>query len=94
MRKVSQVKALPEYRLALAFDDGVSGTVDLSDLVGKGVFALWCDRSAFEQVRVGPSGELVWGAQIDLCPDALYLKVTGKKPADIFPALSAEPAHA
>ncbi|MFH0802136.1 MAG: DUF2442 domain-containing protein [bacterium] len=82
------------YRLKLEFDDGVSGTVDLSDLVGKGVFALWSDHRAFEQVRVGSSGELVWSDKIDLCPDALYLKLTGKKPEDIFPALRHEPSHA
>ncbi|OGB96323.1 MAG: hypothetical protein A3G35_20340 [candidate division NC10 bacterium RIFCSPLOWO2_12_FULL_66_18] len=94
MRKISKVKALQGYRLELEFDDGVSGTVDLSDLVGKGVFALLCDRRAFEQVRVGSSGELVWGDQIDLCPDALYLKVTGRTPEDVFPALRHEPARA
>ncbi len=87
MRKVSKVKTLQGYRLWLEFDDGVSGTVDVSDLVGKGVFALWCDPRTFDQVRIGSSGELVWGDQIDLCPDALYLKVTGKTPEDLFPAL-------
>ncbi len=94
MRKIAKVKTLQGYRLELEFDDGVSGTVDLSDLVGKGVFALWRDRRAFEQVQVGPSGELAWGDQIDLCPDALYLKVTGKKPEDLFPALRKQPTHA
>jgi hypothetical protein len=94
MRRISKVKVLPGYRLELEFDDGVSGTVDLSENVGKGVFALWCDPLAFEQVRIGSSGELVWGDQIDLCPDALYLKVTGKKPEDIFPALRGQPPHA
>ena len=94
MRKISKVKVLQGYRLELAFDDGVSGVVDLSDLVGKGVFALWRDRHAFEQVRIGSIGELVWGDQIDLCPDSLYLKATGKKPEEVFPALRREPARA
>jgi hypothetical protein len=94
MRKILAVKTLQGYQLELEFDDGVSGTVDLSDLAGKGVFVLWNDRSAFEQVRLGSSGELAWGDQIDLCPDALYLEVTGKKPEDLFPALPHEPAHA
>jgi len=66
-----------------------SGVVDLSDLVGKGVFALWSDHHAFEQVRIGSFGELAWGDQIDLCPDSLYLKVTGKNPEEVFPALCA-----
>jgi Protein of unknown function (DUF2442) len=94
MRKITKVRVLNDYRLELAFDDGVYGMINLVELVGKGVFALWRDRQAFEQVRIGSSGELVWGDQVDLCPDALYLKVTGKKPEDVFPALRREPVHA
>ena len=94
MRKILKVKALNGYRLELEFDDAVSGIVDLSDLVGKGVFALWHDPRVFAQVSVGSSGELTWRDEIDLCPDALYLKVTGKRPEDIFPALRHEPSNA
>ena len=94
MRKISNVKVLPGYQLELEFDDGISGTVDLSENVGKGVFAVWRNPLVFEQVRIGSSGELVWGEQVDLCPDALYLKVTGKKPEDIFPALRNLSTHA
>ena len=81
-------------RLELQFEDGVSGTVDLSEAVGEGVFALWRDPLAFDQVRIGSSGELVWCDRIDLCPDALYLKVTGKNPEDIFPTLRDQSTHA
>jgi hypothetical protein len=94
MRKISEVRVLQGYRLELAFDDGAHGVVDLSDLVGKGVFAMWCDPRIFGQVRIGSFGELIWGDQIDLCPDALYLKVTGKKPEDVFPALRCESTYA
>jgi hypothetical protein len=94
MRKVVKVRTLQGYSLELTFDDGTSGTADLSDLAGKGVFALWNDRRAFESVRIGPSGELAWGDRIDLCPDSLYLKVTGKKPENLFPSLRPERAHA
>ena len=94
MRRITKVKVLPRYHLELEFDDGVSGTVDLSESVGKGVFAVWRDSLVFEQVRIGSSGELVWGDKIDLCPDALYMKVTGKKPEDLFPALRNLPTHA
>ena len=94
MKKIFKVTVLPGYRLELEFDDGVSGIVNLSEDVGKGVFALWRDPLAFNQVRIGSSGELCWGDRIDLCPDALYLKVTGKKPEDIFPALREQPTHA
>jgi hypothetical protein len=94
MPMITQVKVLQGYFLELTFDDGIIGTVDLSDKVGKGVFSMWRDRRSFEQVQIGASGELLWGEKVDLCPDALYLKVTGKKPEDLFPALRREHAHA
>ncbi len=94
MKKISKVKTLPGYRLDLEFDDGIRGIVDVSEHVGKGVFAVWRDPLVFEQVSIGSSGELVWGDQIDLCPDALYLKVTGKTPEDLFPALRDHSIHA
>ena len=94
MVKITRVNVLKSYRLEVAFDDGVSGVVDLSELVGKGVFALWRDPHVFEQVRIGSFGELIWGDKIDLCPDSLYLKVTGKKSEDAFPALRRESIYA
>lgn len=94
MRKIIHVEVLQAYRLALTFDDGTAGTVDLSGLVGKGVFACWNDPTVFGQVRIGSSGELLWGDRVDLCPDALYLKVTGRRPEEVFPALRQEPARA
>jgi hypothetical protein len=80
-----EAKALDHYQLWVKFSDGVEGVLDLSHLVGQGVFAAWKDYEAFRKVHVGPSGELAWDDQIDLCPDAVYLKITGKKPEEIFP---------
>jgi hypothetical protein len=94
MHKVVQVRVLDDYRLDLTFDDGTRGLVDLSNRVGSGVFSFWDDYAAFRSVRIGGSGELVWSDQVDLCPDSLYLRVTGKKPEDVFPALVKEPANA
>jgi Protein of unknown function (DUF2442) len=94
VHKVCLVNVKDGFKVDLIFDDGICGTVDLSDLAGKGVFACWLDRGFFEDVRIGASGELVWSDKIDLCPDSLYLKATGKEPHEIFPALRHEPAHA
>lgn len=94
MRRITAVKTLPGYRVELTFDDGVSGVSDLSPLVGRGVFAIWNDPKVFDQVRIGAGGELVWGDTIDLCPNSLYLKVTGKEPEEIFPALRRVHSHA
>lgn len=87
MIKVTHVTPRPGYKLELRFSDGVEGEVDLSPVVGKGVFARFLDESYFEQVSVGPAGEVVWSGELELCPDALYLRVTGKDAADFFPAL-------
>lgn len=92
MVRLIAVKPLPQYTVWLKYDDGVEGTVDLSHLVGKGVFAAWKNPRAFEQVRIGDSGELRWGETLDLCPDALYLRLTGQSPEQLFPAL--QQAHA
>lgn len=89
-----KVKPLENYRLWIAYSDGVEGVVDLSGYVGRGVFSLWKDYSAFCRVYIGPGGAIAWSDQIDLCPDALYLKITGKTPEDIFPALREMTQHA
>lgn len=94
MVKITKVSVIKNYRLEVAFDDGVCGVVDLSDLVGKGVFTLWRDPHIFKQVQIGSFGELVWLDKIDLCPDSLYFKVTGKKPEDVFPTIRCEPIYA
>lgn len=83
------VRPLPGYRLHLRFEDGTEGTVDLSDLAGRGVFAAWDEPGAFDRVTVGEHGELVWSEVLDLCSDALYLRLTGRT-ADALP----EPSHA
>lgn len=94
MYKISSVEVLSNYKLALTFADGTRGTVDLSHLVGQGVFALWNDYEAFRRVQIGSCGELAWGEVIDLCPDALYLHATAQSPEAVFPALKHERSHA
>ncbi|MFH1919554.1 MAG: DUF2442 domain-containing protein [Planctomycetota bacterium] len=81
------VTPLARYRLHLRYADGVEGEVDLSGLVGKGVFSLWNEPAAFENVSIGPGGEIRWGDQVELCPDALYMEITGKSPEEVFPSL-------
>ncbi len=79
MERIVSATPLPGYKLRLRFTDGAEGEVDLSHLVGDGVFEAWRDESVFRQVRVDPMTRTVtWPGEIDLCPDVLYSKVTGK----------------
>ena len=92
--EITQAKALPGHRLELRFDNGECGVVDLSAFVGRGVFAAWEQPGVFEKVAVTSEGAVEWPGEIDMCPDALYLRMTGKRPEDIFPALRDRVTHA
>lgn len=81
------VRALEPYRIWLRYEDGVEGEVDLSHLAGDGVFVVWEDHEFFSAVRLGPGTSIVWGEDLDLCGDALYMKITGMTPEEMFPAL-------
>ena len=89
-----EVKPLEDFRIWLRFSDGVEGIVSLSEFRGKGVFELWETDDQFRSVRIGEGGGIEWGDQIDLCPDALYLKITGKTPEELFPSLRKLVQHA
>ena len=82
-----EVQPRPGFRIWIRYDDGIEGEVDLSDLADKGVFAAWSNRTFFESVRLGSHGAIEWGDEIDLCPDAVYMRLTGRSPEDVFPSL-------
>lgn len=94
MARPIEVKALPKFRIWLRYDDGVEGEVDLSDLAGRGVFKAWNDTAFFDSVRLASHGAIEWGGDIDICPDAMYLRLTGKSPEQVFPSLRSIPADA
>lgn len=82
------VEARPGFRIWLRYSDGAEGEVDLSYLAGRGVFRAWRERSFFECVRVTEYDAIAWGEEIELCPDALYLRITGKDVSEIMPEVS------
>jgi len=94
MIKPVEVKPLSNFRIRLKYNDGVEGEVDLSRLAGKGVFAVWNEKDAFKKVYLTESGGIAWSDSVELCSDSMYLKITGKKPEDMFPALRQEITHA
>lgn len=87
MPNLIAIKPLLDFKLRLTYDDGVEGIADLSHLVGKGVFNIWNKPGVFEKVYIGEAGQVSWSDDIDLCPDALYMKITGKTPGQMFPNL-------
>lgn len=66
------------YRLWIRFGGGAEGEVDLSHLVGRGVFDKWRDPAEFNRVTVDPAtGTVCWPGNIDLDPDVLFSRLTG-----------------
>ncbi len=94
MIKIIRAQPLENYKLHLTFSDGVVGEVDLSHLAGKGVFEHWNQYANFRNVAVINGRWLAWSDEIDLDADSLYLRLTGKKPEDLFPILKEDPAYA
>ena len=94
MPMLIEVRPLHAYRLWLRYADGMAGEVDLSHLVGRGVFRIWETPGIFESVAIGAHGEIAWGGDVDLCPDALYLRLARKAPHEVFPALIGMPPRA
>ena len=77
MSHVTEVEPREGCRIWLRYSDGSAGEVDLSDLLGKGVFRAWNDPGFFDRVHVTPHGAVAWSEEIELCPDALYIELTG-----------------
>ncbi|HEX3128536.1 MAG TPA: DUF2442 domain-containing protein [Thermoanaerobaculia bacterium] len=94
MFKPVDVKALPGYKIWVRFADGTEGQADLSHLANRGVFALWQDDAAFQKVHVGPQGQIAWNEEVEICPDSIYLRLTGKRPEEVFPNLTRVSASA
>jgi hypothetical protein len=70
--KIVACEARPNYVLWVRFDDGIEGEVNLSDLVGQGVFQAWESEEFWKSVKVDPESDTVcWGEEIDLDPYAL-----------------------
>lgn len=87
MPRLADIQARSRYHLWLRYDDGEEGEVDLSELAGRGVFQAWETAGAFEAVYLSAHGAVAWSDQLELCPDALYLQLTGKTAEEVFPQL-------
>jgi hypothetical protein len=80
--RLAKVKPLGKYRLAVEFNDGTCGLVDMEGLIMSkkaGVFAILRDPNQFDRVYIN-YGTAVWPSEIDLAPDTMYdeIKKQGK----------------
>ncbi len=78
MIRPTEVEARKGYRIWIRYSDGAEGEIDLSDLVGKGVFAAWNEPGYFERVHITEHRSIAWDDDLEICPDATYMELTGK----------------
>jgi hypothetical protein len=81
-----KVTALSGHTLRVDYSDGVTGVIDLSDSIGQGVFAPLTDEAFFRKVHLGNHGQIAWTDELEICPDAAYLEITGKFPREVVHA--------
>ncbi len=79
------VEARGKYRIWLKYSDGAEGEVDLSDCAGKGVFKAWDEPGVFESVHLDEYNAVQWTDDLDMCPVALYMDLTGKTWEEVYP---------
>ena len=78
MIRPTDVEPRDGFRIWLRYADGACGELDLSHLAGRGVFKAWENRAFFESVHLSETGSVAWSDAIELCPDALYMRLTGQ----------------
>jgi len=85
---VSEVKYIADFTISIKFDDGVCGTVELNDLVKKGIFQVLQDKNQF--ARVYTNGySIAWSDELEIDVTTIYSDLTGKNFGEILnPKLS------
>jgi len=75
--RLRSIRVLPRWQLAVTFNDGLSGIVDLSSLVNAqntGVFGPLRDPGYFAKAYLD-YGALTWPNGADIAPDAMYKEI-------------------
>jgi len=81
MVKVTRLMLLDGWEVELEFSDGSRGRIDFRGwFSGRPGLLRDLDRlEVFRQVRLDPeSGTLAWPNGVDLCPDVLHHRATGR----------------
>ncbi|MFH0920522.1 MAG: DUF2442 domain-containing protein [Fibrobacterota bacterium] len=74
------VSATPQanYRIDVAFKNGIQGVFDMTPYLHEGVFQKLRDPAFFKSVRVD-YGTLVWPEDIDIAPDTVEAELIQEK---------------
>ena len=75
--RVAKVEIFPPFGLYVVFNDGLAGSIDLSQIVtspNAGVFSKLSDPAIFAQAFLH-YGAVTWPSGVDFAPDAMYEEI-------------------
>jgi len=81
--KAIDVTAQDGYKIKVVFSDGVSGIVDLHDLVQKGIFQPLQDEKKFRNVHTDGSA-IAWSDELEIDADNIYAEILNTDPAQLL----------
>ena len=80
MNRIVSAEPLPDCRLKVTFNDGVSGIFPVEPERRGGVFLKLLEPQVFNAVTVNPDfGCVEWPGGIDLAPDAMHQTMSGSE---------------
>jgi hypothetical protein len=80
--KAVHVEAISNHNISVSFDDGISGVVDLSDFIQKGIFRELSDPILFAKVYT--TGEAIaWSDDLEIDALNIYEKIVKKEPSEL-----------
>jgi len=80
---VTTVYSLPEYKLHVTFDDGVSGIIDLKTFVENGIFSVLKNEDAFNKVYTN-GYSVAWNDDLEVDALTIYAELLNKNPEDFL----------
>jgi hypothetical protein len=82
MYDIIKAKYIKDYLIELHFSDNSNGIVDFSDYMEKpGLFKSFSDIDYFRNFKLDVElCTITWENGLDIAPDTLYIKATGKYP--------------
>ena len=81
--KVSDVTYLKDYTVSITFDDGIIGTIDLSDLVNQGIFSVLKNKELFSKIHT-TGYSIGWSEELEIDVAEIYSEISGKSPTEFF----------
>ena len=81
--KIQEVKYISDYIISIKFADGVNGTIELNDLVQKGIFKVLQDKNQFAKVYTN-GYSIAWSNELEIDATKIYSDLTGKHFGEIL----------